>query len=310
MNDTSDANAIDFGIYTSITKATDASTGTLQTSGFYAQGRKTADSAVTHTGTKFEYDVASLLFDGNTPWFWINDAGTSVPIDFFLYSNEIQTSGVNAFAGNTNAPSFTYTNPATADAQKDILAFYTKSKTNGGVAVDVEFKHALSKVTTQIKANSDNALLKLIVTEVTYNDIKTKGECTVGEDGAIATWFNDEAITADGTATLNTTNWPATGVVGSASNDYANVYADTDGSFMFLPQQLTNVTIKYHWEQNGVIIDDYRTGRVVSISTVDMVANSHYKLRFAIEPNADEIKFNSSVVHDWDNGGDKDFDVD
>lgn len=96
---------------------------------------------------------------------------------------------------------------------------------------------------------------------------------------------------------------------------FTTVYDVDDGTktnedvFMFIPQTLTTVTIKYQWIQGSTVIDDYSAGKSVNVNSITMGANSAYTFCFSIEPNANEIKF-TATVDTWTDEENKEFTID
>ncbi len=293
-----EGNEIGFTSYSgSSTKAIDVTSTTLENEGFYAQARYTTSGADLYGANLFNHAGGS--YKGTATWYWPSGGEA---LDFFAYNKTIADNATNislpATAGEK--PSFEFTTTDKGSTQKDIIVAYATNQTKPtSGTTPLTFKHALSKITANVTANTPNTDFKLVVEKIIIKDVKTSGSCTVEPtDSDRPTWAS-LADTKDIELELNSTL--TSGIIGAnPATKEAAMHADN--AIMIIPQTLTNIEIYYKWIQvsNGNIIENHTITPVTNTIT-DIASNTHYEINYSILPATNEIVFSVSVSS-WEPG--------
>lgn len=223
------------------TRATDIEATTLQTSGFTVFSTVGSNfSTIYFDETKFTYDNGT--YTSSTKYYWPS-SGT---LDFYAYAYN-GTTGQVTHTAQTKA--FTVTPAATAADQTDLVFANTNGKskdgsyntsTYGAAGVPLNFRHAESKVTVQLK-NSSTAL-KVTVKDVAIGYLNTTGTYTYS--GSTTNGDTDHSGEY-----LKFEDWTAKSGTGSytqtaTTTEYISTTAATPlpESFILIPQALTTAT--------------------------------------------------------------------
>ncbi len=171
-------------------------------------------------GVVFENDGTSYKSD--PAYFWPG-AGT---LNFTAVANAPENGFVpNLNTAGTALESFTYTVPADATAQNDIVVATASVGGANNATVPLNFKHIMSAVNVQIGAISAGT-----IESITFKGVYNKGTYNVNTNK----WIVDTSSTADysvkfaGGDNFTTTGSQASGTPINASN----------ATFMFIPQEL------------------------------------------------------------------------
>ena len=173
-------------------------------------------------GVVFENDGTS--YKSNPAYFWPG-AGT---LNFTAVANAPESGFVpNLNTAGTALESFTYTVPADAAAQKDIVVATASVGGANNKTVPLNFKHIMSAVNFTVGEKVANGVIK----SITINNIKTTGSYNV----ATGTWTpNTDSKDSYSVAFSSTVNG------NYEPNDKTNgtIINDDDCTFMMMPQVL------------------------------------------------------------------------
>ena len=227
------------------TRATDIDASSLQASGFTAFATVGNDfSTIYFNETAFTY--SSGTYTSATKYYWPS-TGT---LDFYAYAYN-GADGQVTHTAQTKA--FTVTPNATAANQTDLVFANTNGKSKTGTygageanqygkdGVPLNFRHAESKITVQLKNTS--TALKVTVKDVAIGYLNTTGTYTysgstsnTNTDGE----NNDQLKFADWTAKSGTGSYTQTATTTSYTSATATTALPT--SFILIPQALTTAT--------------------------------------------------------------------
>ena len=340
----SDANAISFRPFVSgITRATDITATTLQSSGFtvFATVGSTFDTKYFNE-TPFTYSAGT--YTSSTKYYWPS-TGT---LDFYAYAPNDADDQVTHTAGTK---AFTVT-PASAAANQTDLVFantngkakdgtYDTSKKYGADGVPLNFRHAESKVTVELKNTSSS--LKFTVSDVTIGYLNTTGTYTYsgsttntdtdhsGEYLKFADWtgksgtgsYTQAATTTSYTRSTPTTALPQSFILIPQALTVATQYASSSDGAAF-----NGAYIKVNLKIQNAANDAYIVGGAGSEVTalwplpagtwnpgyhytyiVDLAGGGYYETNQAdtdenLDPILDgaEIKFVTVTVDTWEDG--------
>ena len=173
-------------------------------------------------GVVFENDGTS--YKSNPAYFWPG-AGT---LNFTAVANAPESGFVpNLNTAGTALESFTYTVPADATAQEDIVVATASVGGANNATVPLNFKHIMSAVNFTVGEKVANGVIK----SITINNIKTTGSYNV----ATGTWTpNTDSKDSYSVAFSSTVNG------NYEPNDKANgtIINDDECTFMMMPQVL------------------------------------------------------------------------
>ena len=153
--DPENSNLISFKTYNSQTTKVveDVTLDQLKANGFNVQGRLKADGVQFMTERNATWDASAWEYD-KALMYWPAVGN----IDFLAVSKDnakVKMGEVSSFLGNTTAPTVTYSQAAAVAAQKDLVIAYAPNSAKGSNgAVALKFKHALSKISATVKAQS------------------------------------------------------------------------------------------------------------------------------------------------------------
>lgn len=241
---TSPSNEISFNAITNgVTRAADIDATALQASGFTVFATVGSDfSTIYFNETAFTYTAGT--YTSATKYYWPS-SGT---LDFYAYAY----SGADGQVTHTaQTKAFTVTPNATAANQTDLVFANTNGKSmdatyDGGTkkyganGVPLNFRHAESKVTVQLK--NTNTSLKVTVKDVAIGYLNTTGTYTYS--GSTTNGDTDNASEylkfADWTAKSGTGSYTQT----ATTTSYTSATATTalPQSFILIPQALTTAT--------------------------------------------------------------------
>ena len=302
--DPENSNLISFKTYNSQTTKVveDVTLDQLKANGFNVQGRLTAGGVqfmkernVTW-GTAWTYDGATMYWpaDGNIDFLAVNRDNA-----------QAKMGKISSFLGDTTAPTVTYSQAAAVAAQKDLVIAYAPNSAKGSNgAVALKFKHALSKISATVKAQSTDLTFKLKVNSITFKTVQPKGVCTISENTTAATPFAWVASETGDDLALGLTATPVE-IAGIASPIFTDVLKATEGHAMIIPQAMTSIVIDGIWEQTvdgkTVVVDDFSGANAKTVTLTGVwAANEHYTYNFTIIPNVTAITFTVDVVDNWE----------
>ena len=293
MQDASDANAIDFGIYTNqTTKGAEVNTSSLEGTGFKVEARKSDDGAGYFGATNFTWSVDHYKTDAAKYW-------PTFDIDFLAY-NDVLSAAPTGFSSAAGAfAECSYNIPTAAENQADIVfATLDDQNATGGTQKTLTFKHALSRISVQAKcgATGTGSTVKVKVTDITFKSLET-GDATLTMNPTAISW------TQNGTDADVTTKLSSAAAAGFDNSDYVNLLAD-NSDLMIIPQAIaaTNTCdITYSIEDHGMVIKASATEQVDISALSTLVAGKQYTLRFTINGGIQPITFTASVDA-WGNG--------
>ena len=220
---------------------------------------------------------ASFPFDGATFWrhdYRMADIWTKAPYQFFMRMPADVPGvavGTLTYRNDDGSIRFSYTTPATATAQKDILFTSTTLENETQNGKEVTFYHALTGVKFANYFNNNTSIsdnkTETIIREVTVSGLKNTGNCVVtpsagegeGKSAAASYWSGQ-----DGNASFTQTyeeafaEYGSTYALDSKLNHTADKHNlnDANGSltFWFIPQTLTSsvkIKVKFDIRVNG-----------------------------------------------------------
>lgn len=244
---------ITFQAFTDLpTRAADVTQDNL--SGFHVwalQEQKTSGLASATVAWQDDYSVSKGAVSGGSTHYWPGDGSN---LHFFAYNKEAINS--NKVCGGTvnittGKHQITDVKPAAkASEQKDLVVAYKSGNQDnpGKSPVELNFIHALSKVS--IKAKHDVANLTLKIRGVRIYGVNTKATLTLPENTTTGTKLNQNkwspAANKGGDLTMGNkyTSDPAdfskaTDIIISKDADATSIMQKGDEAFMILPQQLT-----------------------------------------------------------------------
>lgn len=234
-------------------------------------------------GSTVKLDDASFPFNSSTKY-WAHDYGradiwSKAPYMFYMrmpadVPGVTKDNGQPVLTyGNDGSISFSYTSPATATEQKDILFTSTTLNDKEENGKTITFYHALTGVKFANYFNNDtsnpNNKTETLIREVTISGLKNTGSCKVtpsagegeGKSKAASEWTD-----VDGNASYKQTydeafaTYGSTYALDSKLNHTADKHNlnDANGSltFWFIPQTLTSATkvkVKFDIRVNGSI---------------------------------------------------------
>lgn len=241
---TSPSNEISFRAFANnATRATDIDASTMQTSGFTVFATVGSNfSTIYFNETAFTYSGGT--YTSATKYYWPS-SGT---LDFYAYAHN---GAANQVTHTAQTKAFTVTPDATAANQTDLVFANTngKSKTGkyadntkeyGANGVPLNFRHAESKITVQLRNTSTS--LKVTVKDVAIGYLNTVGTYTYS--GSTTSTDTDHASEylkfADWTAKSGTGSYTQT----ASTTSYTSATAITalPQSFILIPQELTTAT--------------------------------------------------------------------
>ncbi len=287
---------ISFATYMGVaSKGIDASTLTLKDDGFLLRARLTADGTEFMDERSVGYETDLWSYDGDL-MYW-PESGS---IDFFAYSGDITFS-----FNEQDDPTFSYTTEQSGSDQTDAIIAYNYSELGDDGVVTLIFQHALSKVTSQVTANTSDENIDLCIYDITYASVDTEGVCTI--DTGVSIDWSDLSTSVD--VSLELLDSVVDDGITGGDNPEASDVCEGANDLIIIPQTLGTVTIKGEWKQNGVVIESFATtGKSVDLDK-ELVADSYYTINFIITPNISTISFIASV-EDWTEEDDEDYDTD
>ena len=234
-----DSDAITFRpIVNGTTRAADIDAGSgtygLQTLGFTVFANVGSSETNYFPETAFTYSDGT--YTSGTKYYWPS-SGT---LDFFAY--QYSQSAYNTVTHTALTKAFTVTPSATAANQTDLVVACTtgKSKASNSAGVTLNFRHAESKITVQLKNTSTT--LKVTVKDVAIGYLNTTGTYTYS--GSTTNTDTDHASEylkfADWTAKSGTGSYTQTATTTSYTS--ATATAALPESFILIPQALTTAT--------------------------------------------------------------------
>lgn len=225
------------------TRAADITTTTLQGSGFTVFATVGSNfSTIYFNETAFTYSGGT--YTSTTKYYWPS-SGT---LDFYAYA---YNGAANQVTHTAQTKAFTVTPAAAAANQTDLVFANTngKSKTGkysgdtkeyGANGVPLNFRHAESKITVQLKNTSTS--LKVTVKDVSIGYLNTVGTYTYS--GSTTNTDTDHASEylkfADWTAKSGTGSYTQTATTTSYTSATATTALPT--SFILIPQELATAT--------------------------------------------------------------------
>lgn len=247
-------------------------------------------------------------YDSSQTKYWTNE---SDKYSFLAYAPFANNNGLVASTGAN--PTVTYTVPATLDTQLDLLYANKQADANGANghvdmvkpandAVNLEFKHALSRVTVKaVDSAEDEYTYKVYGVSISGNFI-TEGTLTLKTNEWVAT-DNDKATE---TYVFATNSETAVGQdVPAVTNDAPNGYdfAGANNYLMIIPTTFTEdapatLTVTY-----TTIFDEHESTKMTKTLNIaqEFVQGTAYSLNLAFAPNTTHpISFTVSVS-DWGN---------
>lgn len=287
---------ISFNSYVNrLTKAVDADLNTIK-NGFTVYGyyQAAGESAGVFTPNFFNGSVVSY----NNGWnysdtkYWPLD-GT---IDFIALGNNC-----GSFSTDATGAKISYTGSNDPSAQKDLLVAVAEgtSKANNALnGVDLQFKHALSRIDVSVKNTTGDASLKLVIKSIKFLTVKPNGTYAV----ASKSWASS------GTAATN-----AIGLKGAIeqlvnASGFLSVN-NAEGALIIVPQSQTKIEVEYEYYQakadnSGYIKVADCTGankKTISLSG-NWASDTKYTYQLAFGDLSDltAIKF-TAQVSDWTN---------
>ena len=238
-------NAIRFRpMVTNVTRATDITATTLQSSGFTVFATTANEfSSIYFNETAFTF--SSDAYTSAAKHYW----PSSGSLDFYAYAYN-GTEGQVTHTAQTKA--FTVTPTETAANQTDLVFANTNNKSKDGVynstqhygadGVPLNFRHAESKVTVQLKNTSTS--LKVTVADVTIGYLNTTGTYTYS-----GSTININTDAENSSEYLIFTDWTEKSGTGSytqtaTTTEYTSGTAITalPESFILIPQALTTAS--------------------------------------------------------------------
>lgn len=303
--DPENSNLISFKTYNSQTTKVveDVTLDQLKTNGFNVQGRLTAGGVQFMTERNATWDTSAWEYDGALMYWPVVDS-----IDFLAVNRDndkVKMGEISSFIGNTTAPTVTYSQAAAVKDQKDlVIAYAPNSEKGSNGAVALKFKHALSKISATVKAQSTDTNLTLKVNSITFKKVQPKGVCTISGNTTTATSFIWVASETGADLALGLTATPVE-IAGIAFPIFTDVLKATEGHAMIIPQAMTSIVIDGIWEQTvggkTVVVDDFSGANAKTVElTGTWAANKHYTYNFTITPNVTAITFTVDEIDGWD----------
>ena len=226
-----------------VTRSTDITATTLQTSGFKVYATEYNTTTVYFEETDFSWDGTASYTSANK-YYW----PSSGALDFYAYASN----GSSTITHTAQSKVFEIT-PATAAAdQSDFVFANTNNKSKGSSAdnttfygkngVPLNFRHALSKVTVKLK--NSNTATTVTVKDVTLGYIDNKGTFTY--TGSTTNTNTDNKDTEN----LKYSDWNTSGATKTTYTQTATTTSYTSATnatalptpFILVPQTLVNVT--------------------------------------------------------------------
>lgn len=143
----------------------------------------------------------SNVWAGPRPRRW--PTGANDFLNFYAYSDEVNTSAFAAATATTAHPTFKYTVPADVTKQEDLLvasSFNQTEKTNQG-KLNMDFKHALTQVVFKVKSASPSFMVK--VSKVELIGANSEGTFAYDATTAVGGW-SGQTTAADYAFTVET----------------------------------------------------------------------------------------------------------
>lgn len=260
---TSESNAISFRpVVNGVTRATDINATTLQSSGFTVFATETGKpysgegSGPYFPETLFTYSAGT--YTSATKYYWPS-TGT---LDFYAYAYN----GADGQVTHTAQTKVFTVTPASAAASQTDLVFantnnkaktgvYNDTQTYGSDGVPLNFRHAESKITIQLK--NTNSSLKVTVKDVSIGNLNTSGTYTYsGSTTNVDTDHSSEYLKfADWTERSGMGYYTQT----ATTTSYTSVTATTPlpESFILIPQALSTATTYASAEANAAFNGAY-----------------------------------------------------
>ena len=189
---------------------------------FYVWATYTKDNVSSEFFSNLKFSKGSgNVFSSENTYYWPG-SGT---LDFVAVAN---TPAGNYFthqmsSDGTKLETFTYTVPAAATQQNDIIVATAKGVAgNNNASVPLSFKHIMSAVNVKI-----GKVVKGEIRSITFKNVYNKGEYLV-EQGV---WVVDKTSVGDFTVTMEDGKFVSSGT--DAEGTPVNT---TEGTFMFIPQ--------------------------------------------------------------------------
>lgn len=236
-------NAITFRpLVNNVTRATDITATTLQSSGFTVFATEASDfSSIYFNETAFTSSAGT--YTSATKYYWPSTGS----LDFYAYAYN-GADGQVTHTAQTKA--FTVTPASAAANQTDLVFANTNGKSKDGVynttyhygtdGVPLNFRHAESKITVKLKNTSTS--LKVTVADVTIGYLNTVGTYTYsGSTTNTDTDHSSEYLKlADWTDKSGTGSYSQT----ATTTEYTSATSATalPESFILIPQALTTAT--------------------------------------------------------------------
>lgn len=214
-------------------------------------------------------------------------------------------------ASGDSAPTLKYKSAVEPTEQKDLL--YAKSlnkmKTNPIKSVQFIFKHILSKIDVEVKADSDDENLMLKIFSIKFTGIKHEGTIDLTD----YSWQTDDA----------TVNVVSLGLVDNFTqivNKEGNSFEDPqkeNGGLIIIPQKMNNIEVEYQFLQKDtegnytqVIADCTGDDRkVIELEDSSWELGKKYRYNFIFKFDPDDpnnpghnstICFSVASITDWE----------
>ena len=176
-------------------------------------------------GVVFENDGTS--YKSNPAYFWPG-AGT---LNFTAVANAPESGFVpNLNTAGTALESFTYTVPADAAAQKDIVVATASVGGANNATVPLNFKHIMSAVNFTVGEKVANGVIK----SISINNIKTTGSYNV----ATGTWTPNTDKKGSYSVAFSSADTDANGNYEPNDKNNGDIINDGECTFMMMPQVL------------------------------------------------------------------------
>ncbi len=188
---------------------------------FYVWATYTKDNVSSEFFSNLEFSKGSgNVFNSQNTYYW---PGTGT-FDFVAVANAPESNFTyNMSNDETKLESFTYTVPAAATQQNDIIVATAKGVAgNNNASVPLSFKHIMSAVNVKI-----GKVVKGEIRSITFKNVYNKGEYLVDQ----GVWVVDKTSVGDFTVTMEDGKFESSGT--DAEGTPVNT---TEGTFMFIPQ--------------------------------------------------------------------------
>ena len=259
------------------------------------------------------YDETSTKWSTELQYYW---PGTGKSLDFFAVSTGkfklttgAPTVAITGMGGTLGSRTLSVTGYVVdnANANDDLMVaeFIRQNQGQNEKVVDLNFKHALSKVIFKFRTNSTDATAPIVhVTSLSINDVVTTGDLTVTESTTAATTLTGDS---DGTRVAVDFEWDLEETSAPISETFANAEKLTTTAApyvtkLLMPQGLTGkkLTVNYTITEatEGAEPRAFTIDFDLSAATVNSWGiNQAITYTIALSPNT--ITFNPDVAP-WD----------